>query len=88
MSSLQNEIVIAIPQTPYFERFTSVRIYIAIFIKQSSGQLLDLFFEHMPADILVFMLTDPTLVNYIPDISKFKPLFAKHYRKFTIDRIN
>ena len=37
---------------------------------------------------MVFLLTDPSLVSCFPDLSIYKLLFKKHYRQFTIDRIN
>lgn len=33
--------------------------------------------ENLPADVLVFTLTDPMLADYLPDLSIFKPIFVK-----------
>ena len=37
---------------------------------------------------MVFLLTDPILKDCFPDMSLYKPLFKRHYRQFTIERIN
>ena len=80
MESLQKCIVKKLNTITHFERFTSVRRYITIYIEQMSFKMVEIMFEDMPADILVFMLTDPTLVHYFPDLSIFKPLLVKHYK--------
>jgi hypothetical protein len=43
--------------------------------------------ERIPADILVFILTDPSLIELFPDLNSLKPVFEKHYAKFTRQRI-
>jgi hypothetical protein len=50
--------------------------------------MVSIILENMPSDILVFTLTDPTLADYFPDLSVFKPLFVKQYKEFTINRIS
>mmetsp|Transcript_17637 Transcript_17637/g.27292 ORF Transcript_17637/g.27292 Transcript_17637/m.27292 type:complete len:139 (-) Transcript_17637:819-1235(-) len=43
--------------------------------------------EFLNPNILVFMLTDPTLAHFLPDLRVFKSCIKNFYRSYTIDRI-
>ena len=43
--------------------------------------------EHVSADVLVFLLTDPSLNHMFPNLENYKHIFEKHYKDFTKDRI-
>lgn len=48
-----------------------------MYIEQSNQKMVQVILERLPADILIFTLTDPTLADYFPDLSIFKPLFVR-----------
>jgi hypothetical protein len=49
--------------------------------------MVNLLLENLPADILVFTLTDPILTELFVDLSQFKAIFVKQYQQFTKERI-
>ena len=80
MEPVMAKIIQKVVEVPFFTQFTNVRRYITMYIEQSSSKMVRLILENLPADILVFTLTDPTLADYFPDLSIFKPLFVKQYK--------
>ena len=80
MDKLMLAIIKKIVEVPFFSQFTNVRRYITMYIEQTSYKMVSVILEHLPADILVFTLTDPILADYFPDLSIFKPLFIKQYK--------
>lgn len=78
-----------------FEQYTNVRRYLVLWLNQIKPNLLYYLLEHLPAEILVFVLTDPTLAFQLnercPDLADLKPLlpiFKRHYREFTKKRVS
>jgi hypothetical protein len=59
-----------------------------LYMAQLTTNLVEQVLQYLPADILVFILTDPSSAPLFPDLNVLKPVFAKHYAQFTIDRIN
>ena len=57
-------------------------------MNQYPHDLVDKILKYVSSDILIFILTDPTLIHVFPDLTKFKPLLEKHYVEFTANRID
>ena len=75
-------------ENPLFIQYTNVRRYIILLIGSTTAGLTELILNKVSPDIMVFLLTDPNLVTQFSDLRNYKDLFKKHYRQFTIDRIN
>ena len=45
----------------YFIQFTNVRRILLIYMNQMTNGLLEKIIEHVPADLLIFLLTDPII---------------------------
>ena len=79
---LQRFIIEKICNNVQFIQFTNIRRYIIKYLDHVNPDLIFLVLRKVPADILVFMISDPMLADSMPPPEQIKLILLNHYRTF------
>ena len=84
LDKLQEIVALKIVENQSFIQYTNVR---RVVLLNMSPDLIPIILDKIPADILVFVLSDPILIPVFSDLSLQKPVFKQQYADFTKQRI-
>lgn len=80
---LQRYLLNKICSNVHFLQYTNVRRYILQCLRRVDRRLISIVLAKLPAEILIFVLTDPCLEACLPEPEHMKPILLGHYKAFT-----